>query len=190
MKNYILFGAPGAGKGTQSALISKKYNFRHISTGDLLRREMSNGTEIGLKAKKIIESGNLVDDSVVLEILKSELETAKDVNGFIFDGYPRTLKQAGDLDNLLQSMGRSVNAVICLHIEDELIFKRIQGRAMIEGRRDDANEDIIKQRIANFHTQTEPIIEFYKAQGKYFKINGDTTIEAGFEGICEIIDKN
>ncbi len=190
MKNYILFGAPGAGKGTQSALIAKKYNFCHISTGDLLRKEINEGSEIGLKAKKIIENGNLVDDSIVLEILKCELKRKTDVNGFIFDGYPRTLNQAYDLEKLLGELGWGINKVVCLHIDDDMIFKRIQHRAQIENRKDDTSDEIIRQRIINYHTQTEPIVEYYIKQGKFVEIPGDTTIEQAFEDLCNLIDNS
>ncbi len=189
MKNYILFGPPGAGKGTQSALIAKKYNFVHISTGELLRREIKKESAIGLRAKNLIEKGLLVDDEMVLEMLKHELTNNNDANGFIFDGYPRTLKQALDLDILLGSLSRKVEAVICLRISEDLIIERIQRRAEIEGRADDASVEIIKKRLLTYHSLTEPIIELYKKQGKYFAVKGDTTIEEGFSEICKIIDK-
>lgn len=189
MKNFVLFGLPGAGKGTQAALIAKKYNFVHISTGDLLRKEIKNESEIGLRAKVLIEKGNLVDDSMVFEILKNELIQNNDAKGFIYDGFPRTLKQAEDLDILLTSLNRRVDAVICLKLSEEVIIERIRKRAQIEGRADDASVDIIKKRIANYHTLTEPIREYYRAQEKYFTVNGNTSIEIGFADLCEIIDK-
>lgn len=190
MKNYILFGPPGAGKGTQSLLIAKKYNFIHISTGDLLRREIKRESEIGLKAKQIIDKGHLVDDSIVLEMIKQELTSNNQANGFIFDGYPRTLKQAQDLEIVLNSLRRKVDAVICLIISEELIIERLIKRATIEGRADDSSVDIIKNRIATYHNLSEPIIEYYKNQNKYFAINGDNSIENGFATICNIIDNN
>ncbi len=190
MKNYILFGAPGAGKGTQSALIAKKYNLLHISTGDLLRKEMKNGSEIGLRVQKIISDGNLIDDSTVLELLRSELVNARGVNGFIYDGYPRTLQQAKDLEELFAVMGWQINAVISLAIDEEEIFRRILNRAKIEGRSDDADEIVIRQRIENFRKQTEPLVEYYKSKGIFHPVKGGGTIEEGFAGVCEIIDKS
>jgi adenylate kinase len=189
MKNYVLFGLPGAGKGTQAALIAKKYDFVHISTGDLLRKEIANETEIGKKAKELIEKGNLVDDSMVFDILKNELVRSANAKGFIYDGFPRTLKQAEDLDVLLNNLNQKVDAVICLKLTEEVIIERIRKRAQIEGRADDASVEIIKQRIANYHTLTEPIREYYRNQQKYFTVDGNTTIEKGFADLCTIIDK-
>ncbi len=188
MNNFVIFGPPGAGKGTQSALLVEKYNLRHISTGSLLRKEIEKGTELGMVAKGLIEKGFFVDDQTVLNIIKKELGEYPNVNGFIFDGYPRNTNQAQQLDNLLLDMGLKVNAVVSLVIDDDLIVKRIAHRALIEGRRDDADIAVIQQRITTYHAQTEPLIDYYKKQHKYFEIEGDSTIEKNFEDICNLIE--
>ena len=162
MKYYILFGPPGAGKGTHSGAISEKYNLKHISTGELLRAEIAAGTELGQKAKSLISVGALVPDEVVEGMIENAFDTIKGVDGFLLDGFPRTLAQAEALDAILAKRGESVTAVVSIMIPDELIYKRIEGRALIEGRADDADRSIIKHRIDTYHSQTEPLIAFYK----------------------------
>ena len=173
MKYYILFGPPGAGKGTQAGAISDKYNLKHISTGEMLRAEIAAGTELGKQAKELIDAGNLVPDSVVEGMIESTFNKNKDVAGFLLDGFPRTLGQAVDLDEMLARRGEKVNAVISIMIKDETIKQRIQHRAEIEGRADDANEETIKNRIATYHKQTEPLITYYKNAGKYQEVDGE-----------------
>ena len=160
MKYYILFGPPGAGKGTQAGAISKKYNLKHISTGEMLRAEIAAGTELGKQAKELIDAGNLVPDSVVEGMIENTFNTYKDVAGFLLDGFPRTLGQASDLDEMLARRGEKVNAVISIMIKDETIKQRLKHRAEIEGRADDANDETIMNRIATYHKQTEPLITF------------------------------
>ena len=149
MKYYILFGPPGAGKGTQAGAISDKYNLKHISTGEMLRAEIAAGTELGRQAKELIDAGNLVPDSVVEGMIESTFNANKDVAGFLLDGFPRTLGQAVDLDEMLARRGEKVNAVISIMIKDETIKERIKHRAEIEGRADDANDETINNRIVN-----------------------------------------
>ena len=158
MKYYILFGPPGAGKGTQAGAISEKYNLKHISTGEMLRNEIAAGTELGKQAKELIDAGNLVPDSVVEGMIESTFNNNKDVAGFLLDGFPRTLGQAVDLDEMLSRRGEKVNAVISIMIKDDTIKERIKHRAEIEGRADDANEETINNRIKTYHKQTEPLI--------------------------------
>ena len=179
MKYYILFGPPGAGKGTHSGAISEKYNLKHISTGELLRAEIAAGTELGQKAKSLIAVGALVPDEVVEGMIENAFDTVKDVDGFLLDGFPRTLAQAEALDAILAKRGESVTAVVSIMIPDELIYKRIEGRALIEGRADDADRSVIKHRIDTYHSQTEPLIAFYKEQGKYYEVDvtGETIEE-------------
>ncbi len=177
MKYFILFGPPGAGKGTQAADMVAKYNLHHISTGDLLRKEMANGTELGLKAKSIIEAGNLVPDRIVEGMIESEFNNVKDVDGFLLDGFPRTVAQAEALDAILEKNGEEVTAVISIMIPDGMIMDRIRSRASKEGRADDASEESIKTRIKTYHDQTEPIIDYYESVGKYAEIDGTGTIE-------------
>lgn len=187
MKHLILFGPPGAGKGTQAALMVEKYNLRHISTGDLLRREIKAGTPLGKQAAALIEKGNLVPDEVVEAMIQSELEAHPHVKGFIYDGFPRTVAQAEVLDRMLTARGEAVSGVISLIIDDHLVMERIKHRALLENRKDDADEEIIRTRIRNYHAKTEPVIGFYKAQGKYHEIDGDGPIETIFGRICDVI---
>jgi len=177
MKYYILFGPPGAGKGTQAGSIAEKYNLKHISTGELLRAEIAAGTELGKQAKTLIDDGKLVPDAVVEGMIKHAFETIKGVNGFLLDGFPRTLGQAEDLDKILAERNESVSGILSLMISDETVFQRIHHRAEIEGRADDASDDTIRQRIATYHNQTEPLIDFYKKAGKYHEVPSESTIE-------------
>ena len=173
MKYYILFGPPGAGKGTHAGAIAQKYNLKHISTGELLRAEIAAGTELGKQAKTLIDAGSLVPDSVVEGMIESAFNTVKGVDGFLLDGFPRNLSQAADLDKILEKRGESVTAVAGLMISDEMIRERIKGRAVIEGRADDASDETVNNRIRTYHAQTEPLIEYYKAAGKYWEVNVD-----------------
>ena len=187
MKHYILFGPPGAGKGTQAALMVEKYDLRHISTGDLLRREIKAGTELGRQAAALIEKGNLVPDEVVEAMIQAELEAHPHVKGFIYDGFPRTVAQAEVLDKMLSARGEAVTAVISIMIDDRMVLERIKHRALLENRKDDADESIILNRIRNYHAKTEPVIGFYKAEGKYNEIGGEGAIEEIFARIEKVI---
>ena len=177
MKYYILFGPPGAGKGTQATAMVENYNLHHISTGALLRKEIAAGTELGALAKSLIEKGNLVPDEVVVEMIEHEFKTVKGVDGFLLDGFPRTLPQAEALDRILAKNSEEVTGTISIMIPDSLIMERIKGRALKEGRADDASEDIINNRIVTYHNQTEPLIEYYQKAGKYHEIDGVGTID-------------
>ena len=177
MKYYILFGPPGAGKGTQATAMVEKYNLHHISTGALLRKEIAAGTELGKLAKSLIENGNLVPDEVVEGMIENEFKSVTGVDGFLLDGFPRTLPQADALDKILAKNGEEVTATVSIMIPDEMIMERIKGRALKEGRADDASEEIINNRITTYHNQTEPLIDYYTAAGKYNEIDGIGTIE-------------
>lgn len=187
MKYYILFGPPGAGKGTQAAPLSKEYNLCHLSTGSLLRAEIAAGTELGMKAKTLIDAGNFVPDEVVEGMIESKFNTVKDVEGFILDGFPRTISQAEDLEKMLAARGEEVTAVISLMIPDSLIRERIKHRATIEGRADDANDETITNRIQTYHAKTEALINFYKEKGKYIEVDGDGG--PGQEGIDKVTER-
>ena len=193
MKYYIMFGPPGAGKGTHAAAVREKYNLCHLSTGELLRAEIAKGTELGLHAKSLIDKGSLVPDSVVEGMIEKQFNEVKGVAGFLLDGFPRTLGQARDLDAILAKRGEEVTAVISLMISDETVKQRIAHRAAIEGRADDASEETINNRIKTYHTQTEPLIEYYKAQGKYYEVQAEEpTIEqnrAKVLALMETIEK-
>ena len=189
MKYYVLFGPPGAGKGTQATAMVEKHNLHHISTGALLRKEIAAGTELGKLAKDLIEKGNLVPDEVVEGMIESEFRTVKGVNGFLLDGFPRTLPQAEALDKILAKTEEEVTATVSIMIPDEMIMERIKGRALKEGRADDASEEIINTRIVTYHNQTEPLIEYYSKANKYHEINGTGTVEEVRERIFEVMDK-
>ncbi len=189
MKYYILFGPPGAGKGTQATAMVEKYNLHHISTGALLRKEIAAETELGLQAKALIEKGCLVPDEVVEGMIESEFKTVTGVDGFLLDGFPRTLPQAEALDAILAKTSEEVTATVSIMIPDEMIMERIKGRALKEGRADDASEDIINNRIVTYHNQTEPLIDFYKKVEKYNEIDGIGTIEEVQTRIFYVMDR-
>ena len=189
MKYYVLFGPPGAGKGTQATAMVEKYNLHHISTGALLRKEIAAGTELGTLAKSLIEKGNLVPDEVVEGMIEHEFQTVTGVDGFLLDGFPRTLPQAEALDQILAKTGEAVTATVSIMIPDAMIMERIKGRALKEGRADDASEDIINTRIATYHNQTEPLIEYYTKSEKYHEIDGIGTIDQVRDRIFSVMDK-
>ena len=176
MKYFIMFGPPGAGKGTHAAALVNKFNLKHISTGELLRSEIAAGTELGKQARALIEKGDFVPDVVVEGMIANTFAANPHVNGFLLDGFPRTIQQAMDLDEMLESRDEYVTGVISLMIPDEVIKERIKGRALIEGRADDANDETIANRIQTYHTKTEPLIEVYKDKGVYHEIDGIGTI--------------
>ena len=189
MKYYILFGPPGAGKGTHAGAIAQKYNLKHISTGELLRAEIAAGTELGRQAKSLIDAGSLVPDAVVEGMIESAFDTVKGVDGFLLDGFPRNLAQAADLDKILEKRGEAVTAVVALMISDETIRTRIKGRAAVEGRADDANDETISNRIRTYHAQTEPLIEYYKAAGNFHEVNVDGgTIELNRAKVLDLME--
>ena len=189
MKYYILFGPPGAGKGTHATVIAEKYNLKHLSTGELLRAEIAAGSELGKQAKALIEAGSLVPDSVVEGMIESAFDSIKGVDGFLLDGFPRNLSQAADLDAILEKRGEAVTSVVSIMIPDDLIRQRIAHRAAIEGRADDASEETINNRIRTYHAQTEPLIDYYKKQGKYNEVIGDgAEIEENRRRVLALMD--
>lgn len=190
MKYYVLFGPPGAGKGTQASAMVERYNLHHISTGALLRKEIAAETELGKQARELIDKGCLVPDEVVEAMIVSEFDKMQDaVDGFLLDGYPRTLDQARSLDSILAKKGEKLTSVVSIMIPDEMIFDRIRHRAKIEGREDDASDDIIANRISTYHQKTEPLVNFYKRAGKYAEIDGNGTIEEVREKVFNLLDK-
>ena len=189
MLNIVLFGPPGAGKGTQSELLIERYHLIHISTGDLFRKNMKDGTELGLKARAYIDAGNLVPDEVVIGMVDQFISRAGDSRGFIFDGYPRTTKQAEALDEQLEKLGHPISGMLALTVPDDELRTRLTLRAETSGRSDDQDPAKIDNRIKVYYNETQPVIEFYKAQGKYIEIYGIGTIESIFNSICAEVDK-
>ena len=190
MINLILFGPPGSGKGTQAQKLVDKYQLLHISTGDLFRYEMGNDTPLGLEAKSYIEKGALVPDSVTIGMLKNKVEANPDVPGYIFDGFPRTIPQSESLDALVAEKGTAISALLMLDVEDEELVKRLLERGKTSGRKDDADESVIRNRINVYKQETSPVFGFYDAQGKAKKINGIGSIEEIFDRLCKEIDQH
>lgn len=190
MKYYIIFGPPGAGKGTQSSLLVEKYNLRHISTGQLLRDEIEKKSKTGIIAKEFIECGKFVDDSIVLGMISDVIKNPDpEVKGFIFDGFPRTIAQAEAFDCLLKKeKNRSLNAVFSLEVDDNVIVDRIRKRAEIEGRKDDSSIETVLGRIKTYHKKTEPLKEYYKQKGKFYPVGGELEVESIFRNICAIME--
>lgn len=191
MLNIVIFGGPGSGKGTQSVKIAKKYGLFHISTGDVLRDHISRRTDIGKVAQSYISQGMLIPDKLMIKILEDLMKSRKNEtkHGVIFDGFPRTMAQARELDALLDVLETKINVVVGLEVPDEELTKRILLRGKESGREDD-NEKAIKTRLAVYHKQTSPLIEYYSETGRYCAIKGEGTIEEIFDNICNIIDEN
>lgn len=188
MLNLVLFGPPGAGKGTQSQKLIEKYSLVHLSTGDILRSEISNGTALGLEAKKLMDQGILVPDEVVIGMISNKLDANKDAKGFIFDGFPRTVAQAVALDELLASKGQSISGMIALEVEQDELEKRLLLRGKDSGRPDDQDPAIIKKRVEEYQNKTAPVANYYKDQHKFTGINGIGSIDEIFDNIIKVID--
>jgi adenylate kinase len=187
MLNLVLFGPPGAGKGTQSQNLIEKYGLIHLSTGDLLRGEITQGTTLGLEAKKLMDDGALVPDAVVIGMISNKLDSNKDAKGFIFDGFPRTVAQAEALDSLLTSKQSQISGMIALVVNDDELERRLLLRGKDSGRPDDANPEVIRKRIVEYNNKTAPVADFYKAQSKFKSINGIGSVAEIFDAICAII---
>lgn len=188
MLNLILFGPPGSGKGTQAVKLVDQYQVLHISTGDLFRYEIGHETELGKKAQAYMSKGELVPDEVTIGMLKNKVEANLDANGFIFDGFPRTIAQASALEDYLHSKSLEVDALIALHVDDEEIVKRILKRGETSGRPDDRDESIIRNRIEVYKSETSPIFDYFRKKGKAHQVNGIGSIEEIFERLCRLID--
>jgi adenylate kinase len=188
MLNLVLFGPPGAGKGTQSQKLIEKYGLIHLSTGDLLRSEIAQGTELGMEAKKLMDHGMLVPDDVVIGMISHKLDANKDAQGFIFDGFPRTVAQAKALDDLLKSKNVDISSMIALEVDDEELEHRLLMRGKDSGRPDDANPEVIRKRIKEYNDKTAPVAEFYKNQNKFTSVNGIGSKEKIFDSIAAVTE--
>lgn len=190
MLNLVLFGPPGAGKGTQAIKLKEQYELIHLSTGDILRGEIQNGTELGMLAKSFMDKGELVPDEVVIDMIENCLNQNQDAKGFIFDGFPRTTEQAQALDNLLQNHNTEIDKMLSLEVDDEELVARIIKRGRDSGREDDKNESVIFNRIITYNKKTAPLKNYYSEQGKYNSINGVGDIEEIFSRLNSAIDRD
>jgi len=185
----LLFGPPGAGKGTQAKKIEEKYQLEHISTGDLLRHEIKKKTKIGIKAKLLIDDGNYVPDEMIIELIKHKISTQNKA-GYILDGFPRTINQANVLDNIFTELGTSLTAMISIDVNKEELIKRLILRANKSERPDDRDEKIIRRRLNIYDNVTSKVKSYYKNINKYCSVDGNNNIEKVFDAICNEIDKN
>ena len=188
MLNIVLFGPPGAGKGTQSEKLIAKYQLVHLSTGDILRSEIAAGTQLGLEAQMLMNAGVLVPDEVVIGMISSKLDKNSGAKGFIFDGFPRTEAQAEALDRLLFEKHTSITMMLALEVSDAELTKRLLMRGMESGRPDDQNEGVIRNRIQEYNNKTAPLKTYYTNQGKFRSVNGIGTVEQIFTNLCAVID--
>lgn len=189
MKNIVLFGPPGAGKGTQAEILKDKYNLVHISTGVVFRHNIKNETELGVLAKTYIDAGDLVPDEVTINMLKDEVNKNADANGFIFDGFPRTESQAEALDTFLSEKGEQINGMVALEVPENLLVTRLLERGKTSGRSDDMDEEKIRNRFNEYNTKTAILKDYYDAQGNYFGVDGVGSIEDITERLSAVFDK-
>ena len=188
MRNIVLFGPPGAGKGTQSEFLVNHYGLVHLSTGDVFRYNIKNDTELGKLARSYMDQGKLVPDEVTISMLKAEVEKSPEAKGFIFDGFPRTTAQAQALDAFLDERNDSIEAMVALEVPEEELKSRLLARAETSGRADDADPEVIQNRINVYNVETAPVADFYRSAGKYKAVNGLGSIEEITERLVEAID--
>lgn len=189
MTNIVLFGPPGAGKGTQAEVLKVKYQLVHISTGDVFRYNIKNQTELGALAKSYMDKGHLVPDGVTIKMLNAEVEKNPEANGFVFDGFPRTAAQAEALAILMEEKSSQINAMVALEVDDEVLVGRLLERGKTSGRADDADEAIIRERVAEYYRKTDILKDFYKGQDRYFGVNGVGTIQEITARLSEVFDR-
>lgn len=188
MINIVLFGKPGAGKGTQAEFLKGKYNLTHLSTGDIFRFNIKNETELGKLAKTYIDNGDLVPDEVTIQMLQSEVDNNPDSAGFLFDGFPRTIAQAQALDAFLKTKNEKITATIALEADDEILVARLLERGKTSGRSDDQDEEKIRNRYQEYNEKTAPLMDYYSAQNKFYAVNGIGSIAEITERLSSVID--
>jgi adenylate kinase len=184
MVNFLIFGPPGSGKGTQSVRLAEKFNLIHLSTGDMLRAEIAAGTELGKKMSSIMSKGELVPDEVVIEMIAFKIDSSKNAAGFLFDGFPRTVSQTVALEKMLNDRGMKIDCMLVLDVDHDELVKRLIGRAELSGRPDDKDPAVIENRIDVYREKTEPIIEYCNERGIYQPVNGMGTIDDIFGRLC------
>ncbi|MCO5238594.1 MAG: adenylate kinase [Chitinophagaceae bacterium] len=189
MFNLILFGPPGSGKGTQSEKLIAQYGLKHLSTGDLLRSEITAQTPLGLEAKSFMDKGQLVPDEVVIGMISSALDANPEASGFLFDGFPRTEAQAEALDKLLKLKKTGIHLMLALEVSEEELVSRLLNRGKTSGRSDDTNETVIRARIAEYHKKTSAVADYYKKFDKVKQVKGEGSIEEIFEALCKEVDR-
>jgi len=188
MKNFVLFGKPGSGKGTQAEHLSRKYELYHISTGDLFRKNISHTTELGLLAKSYMDKGDLVPDEVTIKMLENEIEENSKSRGFLFDGFPRTIAQAESLDKFLHSINMKINATIALEVDEKELISRIIDRGKTSNRSDDQDIEKIENRFNEYNSKTSTLIRYYKDQKKFFEVNGHGSVDEITKRLFDLID--
>ena len=188
MFNIIIFGKPGSGKGTQADFLKNKYDLYHISTGDLFRKNITTETKLGLEAKSYLDNGDLVPDSVTIKMLENEVLLNKDVKGYVFDGFPRTLNQAESLDFFLESINHNINATIALDVSEDVLISRLLERGKITNRSDDQDVDKIKNRFNEYNNKTSILINFYKNQDKFYSVDGKGSVDDITSRLFNLID--
>lgn len=189
MVNFLIFGPPGSGKGTQSVRLAETFNLMHLSTGDMLRAEIEAGTELGRRMSSIMSKGELVPDEVVIEMIAARIDSAKGFKGFLFDGFPRTVAQTVSLEKMLNERGMKIDSMLVLDVDHDELVKRLVGRAELSGRPDDKDPAVIENRIDVYKAKTEPIIDYCRRKGNYEPVNGMGTIDDIFMRLSTLIKK-
>jgi len=189
MVNFLIFGPPGSGKGTQSVRLAEKFNLTHLSTGDMLRAEIASGTELGKKVSSIMSKGELVPDEVVVEMIANKVDSTKNTAGFLFDGFPRTVAQTVALEKMLNKRGMKIDIMLVLDVDHDELVKRLIARAEVSGRADDKDPAVIENRIDVYKEKTEPIIDYCRNKGIYKPVNGVGSIDDIFDRLSVIVEE-